>query len=95
MKYGEMKANMHVFEAAVCRTFHLTGRTEVLSELFILDKEIAVYDGREELREKVDYYLNISKEREEIAHKGQERDYRDHTFKRRIEQLLKFIGEFL
>ena len=91
-KYGGMKANMRVFEATGCGAFHLADRTEGLSDLFILDKEVAVYDSKEELREKVDYYLDNPEEREKIARRGQERAYKDHTFKKRIEELFEFIG---
>ena len=45
----------------------------------------------DELREMVDYYLTHSKERNEIARKGQERAYRDHTYVTRMQELISFV----
>lgn len=76
------------FEILAVGGFVLTDYCSDIGSLFELDKEIACFREAGELEEKIGYFLNHPKEREEIARRGQERVLREHTYKHRMEQLV-------
>ena len=59
--------NMRAFELPACRVFSLVTRTPEIQELFEEGKNIACFDGTDELRDRVKYYLAHPEERERIA----------------------------
>jgi len=80
-----------IFETAGCGAFQITEYSDILAEHFNIGKEIVCYKKPEELRELAKYYLSSDKEREAIANAGQIRAYRDHTFIKRMRELLEKI----
>ncbi|MFH1073944.1 MAG: glycosyltransferase, partial [Candidatus Firestonebacteria bacterium] len=84
-------ASSRIFESAGCGVFQLADYNEGIIDCFEPGKEIVCFKTKEELRDLVKYYLANTKEREEIAKAGQERAYRDHTFKKRMQELLEKI----
>jgi len=82
---------MRDFEVTGCGAFLLTDYARELETMFKPGKEIACVKSMDKLREMVDYYLTHSKERYEIARKGQIRAYRDHTYTRRMDELISFV----
>jgi spore maturation protein CgeB len=91
MKYGGMKANLRVFEATGCGTFHLTDKPKGIEDLFKPGVELVCYETKKELLQSLDYYLENSHERKKIAKAGQKRAYKDHTIKKRMEELLSVV----
>jgi len=55
------------FEGSSCKTFVLTGYCDEYPRLLKEGKEIIMYQDREDLLEKINYYLKHEKEREKIA----------------------------
>jgi len=82
---------MRDFEVTGCGAFLLTDFARELETMFKPGKEIACANSMDKLREMVDYYLTHSNERDEIARKGQERAYRDHTYVTRMQELISFV----
>lgn len=62
--------NMKTFEIPGCGGFMLTKRTGEQLEFLAEGKEIACYEGVDELREKIKYYLTNDEERKQIALAG-------------------------
>jgi len=87
--------NMRLYEATGVGTMLLTDIKDNLSELFEIDKEIVTYKTPEEMLEKIQYYSNHEKERSEIALAGQKRTLKDHTYKKRMQELVKIIEKYL
>lgn len=85
-----------VFQETACRRMVMidNSRPEI-HDYFVDGREIVVYDetNPNDLREKVLYYLSHDKEREAIAHNGCARTMSENTWKKRIENLLKFVKE--
>jgi hypothetical protein len=85
--------NYRTFETLGCKTLLLTNYTPGLETLFTIGKNIVVYDGELDLIDKIKYYLENDKEREEMAQRGYDHVKANHTFLNRAEQLMKIINE--
>jgi len=80
------------FEAPMCRACYLTGYTDELGEFYELGKEVESYRTPEELAEKTRYYLSHPAAAEALREAGYRRAIRDHTWRRRFEELFGRIG---
>jgi spore maturation protein CgeB len=83
-----LSVNPRSFEIGACGAFQLTDVRHSLGAAFAPGEEIATYASPEELIEKADYYLNHEEERQTIALRGYARTMREHTYPRRVRQLL-------
>ena len=81
------------FEHTVCGSFTLCEYAPGLEHFFEVGKEIDVFYNKEELLEKVKYYLKHEEERESIARRGYERAKRDYDAKLAVPKLLSTIDE--
>ena len=75
------------FEAPMCRTCHLTGHTDEITEFYEVGKEIDTYRSPSELVDKARFYLSHPEAAEQLRDAGFRRAVRDHTWKRRFEEL--------
>ena len=84
---------MRDFEVTGCGAFLMTDHARSLETMFNLGEEIICYKNIEELKDLVKFYLSHPQEREEIARKGNLRAHQDHTYSRRMEELISIIGK--
>jgi len=82
---------MRDFEVTGCGAFLLTDRAKGLESMLSDKEEIVVYRNIDDLREKVNFYLGNTGEREDIAKKGLRRTSKDHTYVNRMRELISFI----
>lgn len=82
--------NPRTFELAACQAFQLVDERSLLPELFAPD-ELATFDSMDDLKAKIDYYLNHEEERQNLARRAQARALKDHTYQQRMETLVSFI----
>ncbi len=87
--------NMRLYEATGVGTMLITDYKDDLHKLFEIGKEVETYKTKEELINKVNYYLTHDKEREKIAKAGQKRTLKDHTYKHRMEELVKILNKYV
>ena len=85
--------NPRVFEIAASGAFQLCDPAMGLDNFFDLDSELPSYRDLKELRSKIDYYLEHSEERQEVATRARERVLKDHTYEKRAQQMLDLIFE--
>lgn len=91
--YGEIHGlNARAFEIAGIGGFQLMSESKAAGEHFVVGKEIETYATRTELVEKVRHYLRVPDERAAIAAAGQRRAHGEHTYRHRIETILKVSG---
>jgi len=81
------QVRLREFEATMAGSFYLTGHLEELAEHYAIGREIETYRSRAELVEKCGWYLAHEAAREAIRRAGHERARRDHTWRRRFEDL--------
>lgn len=77
------------FEVPGCGGFLMTGRADHLDQYYENGKEMVVFDNRDDLIEKIRYYLTHEHEREEIAKAGYERTLREHTYAIRFSEVFR------
>ena len=80
------------FEVPGCGGFLLTERAPHLERYFELDQEVAVYDGNDDLVEKITYWLENEEERQRVADAGHRRALSEHTYDHRFAHIFAELG---
>lgn len=83
-------SNLSTFEIPASGGFQLVSG---VTEGFFEEDEVVVFDGVEDLKKKIDYFLENEAEREDIAAGSRKRVLSDHTFESRIEKLATLVEE--
>ena len=83
--------NNRIFDALACRAFVLSDWCDDLDNL--LHHCVVTYRGKEDLHEKIAYYLDHEAERGEIASRGYEMAAGRHSVAARVDDLLRIIRE--
>jgi spore maturation protein CgeB len=92
LHYAEIVGvNCRLFEAAGCGAFQIADWRPGLAELFEPEREIVTFHTREELKERVDYYLNRPEERSKIADRAYARAHREHTYEVRLKKMFEVL----
>ena len=93
MHYAEIRGvNARLFEGTGCGGFVLSHSGPEIAQYYQPGVEIVTFDSQRELGEAINYYLGADEERSAIAKAGQLRAHRDHTYPRRLGELLQIIG---
>jgi hypothetical protein len=85
--------NMRLFEATGVRAFLVTDWKANLGDMFEVGKELVAYRSPEECVELIQYYLAHDEERDAIARAGQERTCREHTYAKRMNELVDLVRQ--
>lgn len=83
--------NYRTFETLGCKTFLLTNETENLNKLFDINQHLVVYKDKNDLNEKIKYYLNNQTERINIETSGYNHVKKYHTYLNRVQTVLEII----
>ena len=83
--------NMRMFEATGVGSCLITDHKNNNDEYFVPEKEIIVYKDKFDLMDKLNFYINNDKARQEIALAGQKRTLKDHTIDIRANELINII----
>lgn len=82
--------NMKFTEFTSCGTFVLADKPADFEDLGFIDgKHLVLYQNLKDLKEKILYYLEHEKEREEIAHNGMNFTQENHNNCVRVKQMIK------
>ena len=82
------------FEIPACGTLMMAPRTRELEHLFTDGEESVYYDSREDLLQKIHYYLDHKEERSRIAQAGRNRCLKDgHDEIGRVGRLIEIIDD--
>lgn len=80
------------FDALFTGALYITSRNPDLEELLIDGKHIVYYDNKQDMIEKVKYYLAHDEEREAIAHNAMHEGLARHTWDIRLRETFSQIG---
>ena len=84
---------LRVWDVLGAKGFLLTNYQAELPLYFKEGEDLVCFDGIEDLKEKVAYYLEHEKERRQIAQNGYEKVKKYHSYVRRIEEMLAIVWE--
>ncbi|MBN2144774.1 MAG: glycosyltransferase [Candidatus Aureabacteria bacterium] len=87
--------NQRVFDIAAVRGFFLCDEREGLKEIFPSVWEKIRYRNFDEMKEKADYFLSHEKERKEIARELHHSIAENHTYEKRMSNLLDGLNNFM
>ena len=74
-----------------CGGFLLTNYQEDMLRFFVPDEDFVYYDSRQDLMDKIDYYLNHDEERKAIAANGHDKVKAGHTYQQRLEEIIDIV----
>jgi spore maturation protein CgeB len=60
-------------------------------DYFIPGEDFVYYESKEDLQQKIDYYLNHEEERRAIAKRGHDKIAAGHTYRHRIREMLSAL----
>lgn len=83
--------NLRTFEAPACGSFMLSTRTEEQVELLGENVGAAFFNSPDELRDKIEFFLDHPEQRTVIANKGYEIVTNGNTYKDRMTQMLSIL----
>ncbi len=86
--------NMRLFEATGVGTLLITDWKTNLEEMFKIDQEVVAYRTPQECAEKIRHYLQREDERQSIAKAGQKRTLEEHTYDRRMKELVDLVRSY-
>lgn len=87
--------NMRLYEATGSGALLITDMKDNLADIFEIGKEVVCYTSQEEAVELINYYLDHPDEAESIAKAGQARTLKDHTYQKRMEELVPLLQKYL
>ena len=85
--------SLRIFDVLGCGGFLITNYQAELADIFTLGEDLEVYTSIDELANKVEYYLEHEKEREEIARNGNAKVREFHNYPLRISQMIEMAFE--
>lgn len=91
-RFPMYQASPRIFEALACEAFVLSDRQRDVLSLFKDNEHLATFNGANDLREKVSYFLAHADERLRIAAAGRQEVSHKHTYIQRLETLLRIVG---
>jgi spore maturation protein CgeB len=87
--------NMRLYESTGVGTLLMTDAKQNLGDLFEVGSEVVAYDDADDLVAKIEHYLENDDERRRIAAAGQRRTLAEHTYGRRMEELVEILSRHL
>ena len=86
-----LQVRLRDFEVPMSGGFYMVEQMEELEEFFEIGKEIVCYQSKEDLADKIKFYLKHETEREKIRQAGYDRCLKYHTWHKRFNFILKNI----
>ncbi len=87
-----MQVRLRDFEGPMCGAFYMVEYMEEIEDFYDIGKEIVCYSNKEDLAEKIKFYIKNEDEREKIRKAGYKRAKNEHTWHNRFETTFKRMG---
>lgn len=84
---------LRVWDILACGGFCLTNYRPDLLRHFENGKDLVIFEGKEELLQKAEYYLSHDKEREQIAYQGYQTIKEHHSYTARIKEMFAVLQQ--
>lgn len=87
--------NMRLYESTGMGAMLISDEKKNLHELFEISKEVVTYKDSLDLIDKIKYYLTQEDKRKKLAAAGQKRTLKEHTYRKRMEELINILKKYL
>ncbi len=87
-----LQIRLRDFEGPMCGSFYMVEYLEELEEFYEIGKEIICYYNKEDLADKVKFYLMHDAERDKIRKAGWRRAVSEHTWQKRFQTVFRKVG---
>ena len=87
-----VQVRLRDFEVPMSGGFYMVEYMEELEEFFDIGREIVCYTGKDDMVDKIGYYMKHDDARERIRRAGYERCLRDHSWHKRFEMAFQEMG---
>ncbi|MBQ9301592.1 glycosyltransferase [Butyrivibrio sp.] len=74
-----------------CGGFLLSNYQEDYLRFFVPGEDFVYYESKRDLMEKIEYYLSHEEERQDIAKRGHAKILADHTYERRLQEIIDIV----
>jgi hypothetical protein len=91
MHYG---GNMRLFEAAAVGVFQIADDLPGVQQWFTEGENIVTYKDINDLRSKVQYFLDHDREREDLIQRARQHVYAHHTYDQRVQRLEELVSNY-
>ncbi|MBP2675073.1 MAG: hypothetical protein H6Q84_1913, partial [Deltaproteobacteria bacterium] len=85
--------NQRVFDVPACGAFLLTDHQASVESLFEVGEEVITYRDMDEIVDLTRFYLRNHAAREAVAAKGRSRVLREHTYRHRVDTIVRRLRE--
>ncbi|MCL2718573.1 MAG: glycosyltransferase [Lachnospiraceae bacterium] len=82
---------LRVFDVMSVGGFMMSNYQRELEDLFVVDKEIVLYESMDELKDKVKFYLRNERARQKIAIAGHEKVKKCYSYPKVLEKIIKIV----
>ncbi len=83
--------NLRVMEASACGSFQISNAQNDIPNRFEVDKEIVLFQNDDELKFKIEFYLQNKDKRMNIAVNSHKRLKKDHTLVHRMKEMMDIV----
>lgn len=90
---GNKQVKLRSFEICACNTLCLCEKVNGIEEFYVPDQEIVLFEGKQDLISKIDYYLQHEDERKKIALAGYNKTISKYTWEHRLTNIFEEINE--
>lgn len=87
--------SLRIFDVLACGGFLLTNYQSELPSMYELQNEVETFCSKEELLDKIRYYLAHDTERNKIAANGFRRTLQEHTWSHRLTKMIQILNQSL
>lgn len=91
----EFAGNMRLFEATGSGCLLITDSKKDINKFFNINEEIVIFKNKEDLINKINFYLNYQEKLKKIADAGKKKTITVHNYKNRVSELDIFIKQKL
>lgn len=93
--FEESGGNYRLFEIPACNAFQMVDDKRDIGRYFEVGKEVVTFTSKNDLRRKVEHYLQNPGEREQIAQAGYDRMKKDHMLIDKMQKMIKIAESYL
>ena len=83
---------MRLFDVMACEGFLLTEKTDEITQWFEPGVHLDIYEGPEELAEKIQFYKDNPDRARQIGKAARQKILEEHTFEKRFQEIFKTLA---